>query len=70
VIVRMAGDGAVLDAVRIENDALALAGELAKADLSPWWLCSMTNLGARTVKNLATKVSRCTLEATSYNLGL
>jgi hypothetical protein len=31
VIVRMAADGSVLETVRIENDALALAGELAKA---------------------------------------
>ena len=31
VIVRMAADGAVLETVRIENDAVALAAELAKA---------------------------------------
>jgi transposase len=31
VIVRMAADGAVLETVRIENDPIALAGELAKA---------------------------------------
>ncbi len=31
VIVRMAADGTLLDTVRIENDALALAAELAKA---------------------------------------
>jgi hypothetical protein len=34
VIVRMAGDGAVLETVRIENDPVALAGELAKAGAS------------------------------------
>ncbi len=31
VIVRTAADGAVLDTVRIENDAVAPAAELAKA---------------------------------------
>ena len=35
VIVRMAADGAVLETVRIENDALALAAELAKAGSEP-----------------------------------
>ena len=35
VIVRMATDGTVLDTVRIENDALALAAELAKAGPEP-----------------------------------
>ncbi|MHB8670802.1 MAG: IS110 family RNA-guided transposase [Acidimicrobiales bacterium] len=35
VIVRMAEDGTVLDTVRIENDPLALAAELAKAGPKP-----------------------------------
>lgn len=35
VLVRMAADGAVLDTVRIENDAVALAAELAKAGPEP-----------------------------------
>jgi|SRR5947209_12198426 len=35
VIVRMAADGSVLDTVRIENDPLDLAGELAKAGAAP-----------------------------------
>ena len=35
VIVRMAGDGTVLDTVRIDNDPIALAGELAKAGPEP-----------------------------------
>lgn len=35
VVVRMAGDGAVLDTVRIENDPIALAAELAKAGAEP-----------------------------------
>ena len=35
VIVRMAANGAVLETVRIENDALALAAELAKAGSEP-----------------------------------
>jgi len=35
VIVRMAADGTVLDTVRIENDPIALAAELAKAGEGP-----------------------------------
>ncbi len=35
VIVRMAADGTVLDTVRIENEAIALAGEITKAGPEP-----------------------------------
>src|SRR5215210_5054994 len=35
VIVRMDGEGTVLDTVRIENDPIALAAELAKAGPVP-----------------------------------
>ncbi|MDQ3680369.1 MAG: IS110 family transposase, partial [Actinomycetota bacterium] len=35
VIVRMAGDGTVLDTVRIDNDPIGLAAELAKAGPEP-----------------------------------
>jgi hypothetical protein len=35
VLVRMAGDGAMLERVRIENDPVALAAELVKAGPLP-----------------------------------
>lgn len=35
VILRMAADGSVLETVRIKNDLIALAGELAKAGPAP-----------------------------------
>ena len=43
VIVRKAGDGTVLDSVRIDNDPWALAGEIAKAGPEPEVVLEATN---------------------------